>query len=89
MAAGYATILNYLSANFGLTESQAQQIADEKKDIDYTRIVTAIANGKSFEEWNAPETPVDETPEEVPESVMEDVLPEEEELGTDTFIDNQ
>lgn len=89
VAAGYATILNYLSANFGLTESQAQQIADEKKDIDYTRIVTAIANGKSFEEWNAPETPVDETPEEVPESVMEDVLPEEEELGTDTFIDNQ
>ena len=76
VAAGYATILNYLSANFGLTESQAQQIADEKKDIDYTRIVTAIANGKSFEEWNAPETPVDETPEE-------------EELGTDTFIDNQ
>ena len=93
VAAGYATILNYLSANFGLTESQAQQIADEKKDIDYTRIVTAIANGRSFEEWNTPETPADagsdETPEEVPEGVMEDVLPEEEELGTDTFIDNQ
>ena len=94
VAAGYATILNYLSANFGLTESQAQQIADEKKDIDYTRIVTAIANGKSFEEWNAPELPpdagMDEAPlEEVPESGMEDVLPEEEELGTDTFVDNQ
>lgn len=94
VAAGYATILNYLSANFGLTESQAQQIADEKKDIDYTRIVTAIANGKSFEEWNAPELPPDagmnEAPvEEVPESGMEDVLPEEEELGTDTFVDNQ
>lgn len=94
VAAGYATILNYLSANFGLTENQAQQIADEKKDIDYTRIVTAIANGTSFEEWNAPEMPpdagTDEAPvEEVPESVMEDVLPEEEELGTDTFVDNQ
>lgn len=94
VAAGYATILNYLSANFGLTESQAQQIADEKKDIDYTRIVTAIANGKSFEEWNAPELPpdagMDEAPlEEVSESGMEDVLPEEEELGTDTFVDNQ
>ena len=94
VAAGYATILNYLSANFGLTESQAQQIADEKKDIDYTRIVTAIANGKSFEEWNAPELPpdagMDEAPlEEVTESGMEDVLPEEEELGTDTFVDNQ
>lgn len=94
VAAGYATILNYLSANFGLTESQAQQIADEKKDIDYTRIVTAIANGKSFEEWNAPELPpdagMDEAPlEEVPESGMEDVLPEEVELGTDTFVDNQ
>ncbi len=94
VAAGYATILNYLSTNFGLTESQAQQIADEKKDIDYTRIVTAIANGKSFEEWNAPELPpdagMDEAPvEEVPESGMEDVLPEEEELGTDTFVDNQ
>ena len=91
VAAGYATILNYLSANFGLTESQAQQIADEKKDIDYTRIVTAIANGKSFEEWNAPaDAGPDEAPvEEVPESVMEDVLPEEEELGTDTFVDNQ
>lgn len=90
VAAGYATILNYLSANFGLTESQAQQIADEKKDIDYTRIVTAIANGKSFEEWNAPDAGMDEAPvEEVPESGMEDVLPEEEELGTDTFVDNQ
>lgn len=91
VAAGYATILNYLSANFGLTENQAQQIADEKKDIDYTRIVTAIANGKSFEEWNAPaDAGPDEAPvEEVPESVMEDVLPEEEELGTDTFVDNQ
>lgn len=90
VAAGYATILNYLSANFGLTESQAQQIADEKKDIDYTRIVTAIVNGKSFEEWNAPDAGMDEAPvEEVPESGMEDVLPEEEELGTDTFVDNQ
>ena len=56
--------------------------------------MTAIANGKSFEEWNAPELPpdagMDEAPvEEVPESGMEDVLPEEEELGTDTFVDNQ
>ena len=94
VAAGYATILNYLSANFELTESQVQQIADEKKDIDYTRIVTAIANGASFEEWNAskmpPDAGMDETPvEEIPESEMEDVLPEEEELGTDTFVDSQ
>lgn len=93
IAAGYAIILNYLSGEFGLTEGQAQAIAAVRSDREYTRMVTAIAGGRSFENWDEPETP--EVPVQVPtasepeENQIPDMLPEEDGLGSDTFIDNQ
>lgn len=93
VAAGYAVILNYLVDDFGLTESVAQEIAAVRSDWEYTKIVTALANGMSYESWNAPGnevTPDDvQTPSEPSEDVLPDALPEEGELGNDTFIDNQ
>ncbi len=93
IAAGYATILNYLANEFGLTEAQAQAIAAERSDREYTRMVTAIAGGRSFDNWNAPAVPEEpDTEPELPageEEQMPDPLPEEGELGGDTFIDNQ
>lgn len=87
VAAGYATILNILESKYGLTESQAKEIAAERSDIQYTKIVTAIAGGKTFDNWDKPEKPTTEDTD--PDGGMSDLLPEEEELGQDTFIDNQ
>ena len=88
VAADYATILNILESKYGLTESQVREIAAERSDVQYTRIVTAIAGGKTYDNWDAPEKPV--TPENTDvDDGMSDPLPEEEELGQDTFIDNQ
>lgn len=86
VAAGYAVILNYLSVNFDLTEGQAKQIAAEPKDVDYTRIVTAIASGEDYAAWeqSAQQTPV----QTVVEPSMEDLLPEEEELESGSFVEN-
>lgn len=87
VAAGYAAILNILSQEFGLTEAEAKEIAAERSDVTYTRMVTAIAQGKAFGSWNQPEPSPE--PEMPPEDTMEDKLPEEDELGQDTFIVNQ
>lgn len=93
IAAGYAIILNYLSGEFGLTEGQAQAIAAVRSDREYTKMVTAIAGGRSFENWDEPETP--DVPAQAPtasepeENQIPDMLPEEDGLGSDTFIDNQ
>lgn len=84
VAAGYAEILSILSGKYGLTEEQAQAIADEPDDVEYTRMVLAMIQGKQFGSWNEPEIPV------VPDSSsLEDALPEEEELGKEIFINNQ
>lgn len=93
VAAGYAVILNYLVGDFGLTEVMAQEIAAVRSDWEYTKIVTALANGMSYESWNASgnaATPGDiQVPSEPVEEGLPDALPEEGELGNDTFIDNQ
>lgn len=93
VAAGYAVILNYLSNDFGLTEAMAQEIAAVRSDWEYTKIVTAIANGRSYANWNAPVNTVTPGDVQVPsgpaDEGLQDVLPEEDELGSDTFIDNQ
>lgn len=102
VAAGYAEILNLLESNYGLTESQAQEIASLRKDADYTRIITAIAGGQSFEKWSGPKAPGTQNAAEGSEGADEptgaeapaagedpstaDLLPEEEGIGDDTFI---
>lgn len=80
----YTQILALLSERYGLTEEQAQSIADEPDDVQYTRMVLAITQGKGFGSWNQPQEP--EIPVEEP---VEDELPEEEGLGTDIFVNNQ
>lgn len=86
VAAGYATILNILADKYGLTESEAMEIAAVRSDVEYTRMVTAIAQGKAFGSWNEPEPVI---PEEPAAEELRDKLPEEDELGQETFIDNQ
>lgn len=85
--AEYGKILSALSESYGLTEEDAREIAALARDVEYTRTVTAIAQGQVYggnTESNGP----DEEEIQVPDQ-MEDPLPEEEELGGDTFIDNQ
>ncbi|MCM1189412.1 MAG: hypothetical protein NC541_08965 [bacterium] len=90
VAAGYAAILNALEERYGLTESQAKEIASQRNDITYTRMVTAVVEGKSLEKWNEPDAPTaQDTPEEAEDGGMSDPLPEEEELGNGLFIENQ
>lgn len=82
VAAGYTQILEVLADKYGLTEEQAQAIADEPDDQEYTKMVFAIIQGKRFGSWDEPETPAAES------SPLEDELPEEAELGKDIFIDS-
>ncbi len=67
----YASVLAILSDKYQLTDEQAREIAAIKDDVQYTKVVTAIANGESYGE--APER------EERLED-LKDVLPEEKEL---------
>ncbi|MDE6925614.1 MAG: hypothetical protein K2P59_10210 [Acetatifactor sp.] len=79
VAQEYATILNLLYENYGLTEDQARAIAAEPDDIEYTRQVNMIVQGGSYGSWNEPE-PETEAP-------LQDELPEETELPEGNFID--
>ena len=83
--AGYTGILNILAGKYGLTEAQALEIASVRSDYDYTEMVVDIVQGKTYGSWNEPpEEP--ETPEPEP---LPDELPEEGDLGGDSFIQNQ
>jgi len=79
VAQEYATILNLLYENYGLTEDQARAIAAEPDDIEYTRQVNIIVQGGAYGSWIEPE-PVVEVP-------LQDELPEEAELPESNFID--
>lgn len=89
VAEGYAVILNILSDKYGLTENEALEIAAEPNDVEYTRMVTDIARGKAYEsEKESEEKEPEQLPDETEETIQ-DMLPEEAELGNDTFIDNR
>lgn len=79
----YNQMLTILSEKYHLTEAQAQEIANNSSDIEYTRMVMAIAQGESYGSWNQEEVPAEE-PEE-----LTNPLPEESELETVSFIDNR
>ena len=53
--------------------------------LDYTRAVTAVAEGKGYGIGNVPEAPLQ--PESGAEA-LPDELPEEAELEDDNFVDN-
>lgn len=82
----YTVILNILADKYGLSESQVLEIAAEPRDIVYTQIVTAIANGISYDSWKEQPLPEDPDPSDVPVEELPDVLPEESDMGQEDFI---
>ena len=90
VAEGYAEILNILQEEYGMTEKQALTIAGIRKDEEYTRAVVEAAGG-NLSDWitsgnNA--TQDSNSNQGVPEE-LPDLLPEEEELKSLDFYDNQ
>lgn len=75
----YGQMLDILRDKYGLSEDQAKKIANEPDDVEYSRMVRAIAGGAAFGDWTEP---VDRTQDE-----NADLLPEETELQNTEFID--
>lgn len=48
VSAVYSRILDILQDKYGLTEAQALEIAAEPDDVEYTRLVTAVAGGEAY-----------------------------------------
>lgn len=93
VAAGYATILNLLKSEYGLSESQALEISKIWRDVDYTRAVIAAAGGNfdsKVPDKDATGSGNDQGAiENSGESQLPDFLPEEEGLGGENFHDNR
>jgi len=80
----YSLLLNDLTGKYGITEAQALEIAAVKSDLEYTRIVTALALGMPYDSWNGSgntQQPVDEG--------LHNVLPEESDIEQGNFVNNQ
>ena len=79
----YQQLLGELQSRFGLTEEQAAEIAMINNDIDYTRAIYQVVEGTY---GVAPEE--EAVPEPEPEPVIEDVIPGEEDPGSDIVFVN-
>lgn len=92
VAAGYQTVLSILLEKYGLTEEQAREIAAERSDRKYTRMIVEIVLGNGFDSLNEqPSTSGSEqqiSTSESEQADLQDVLPEEEGLGEGEFIEN-
>lgn len=92
VAAGYQTVLNILLEKYGLTEEQAREIAAERSDRKYTRMIVEIVQGNGFDSANdqtSASGSEHQPPASEPEQPdLQDVLPEEEGLGEGEFIEN-
>ncbi len=80
----YKQLLGELESRYGLTEEQAAEIAMIRKDVDYTRAVYQVVNGMYGSE---PETVPEPEPEPEPEP-LQDVIPGEEDPGSDIVFVN-
>ncbi len=82
----YDQMLEILQSKYGLTEEMAETIANEWDDLGYSKMVRSIAGGGTYDEGaensEGQGAPVQEDTEE-----LEDLLPEEEELGNEVFAD--
>lgn len=76
----YAQILSILSEKYHLTEAQALAIAAINNDADYSKMIYDIVDGEGFGSWNQSA--------ETEAEILPDILPEEEELGDISFVDN-
>ena len=87
VTAAYQSVLAILFEKYGLTEEQAMEILSVPSDYTYTEMVVDIVMGKPFGSWNDQgETGGEQESQPAP---APDLLPEEEDLDGDTFIDNQ
>ncbi len=100
----YARIISILFDRYGITEDQAKEIAAIGSSIEYTRAVTAVAEGKGYGAGSTPAVPLqpEDVPEEIPEEVqgepdnqpdesaeaLPDELPEEAGLDDGLFLDD-
>ena len=83
----YQKMLEILSGKYGITELQALQIAGVKSDLQYTRIVTALAEGNGYDnkENNEGQIPDAAPPEQEKDEELPDALPEEAEIEAGGF----
>lgn len=77
----YDRIYDILERDYGLTREAAHTIAFCDSKVDYTRYLTALAAGERISAGGSGEGLT------LPETQMQDVLPEEEELLPPTFLD--
>jgi hypothetical protein len=66
----YEQMLGILQGKYGLTESQALEIAAEPDDVEYTKKVLAVAEGNGYGSWDTTSSQTFE--------VLPDMLPPEE-----------
>ena len=68
-----------LEQKYSLTEQDAQQIAAEPDDIVYTKMILAVTQGRNFNDGEVPDAG---------QEPLEDMLPEESELGETNFVNS-
>lgn len=81
----YAEMLRILEEKYGLTGEKAEEIANLKDDVVYSRIVRRIAAGGSPEDPEDPGEGASEGPAAGTTSGESDLLPEEEDLVRPDF----
>ena len=80
----YSSMVNILRDKYGITEAQALEIAAEKSDLEYTKMVTGIANGMTYDSLRNPGSVQQPVEQELPNE-----LPEESDIGQGNFVDTQ
>lgn len=82
----YSQMLDILQKKYGISEEVAKSIANESDDLKYSKMVRTIASGGTYQPNEQPGTDNSQEPGQPPET-MEDILPEEEEIGDTRFAD--
>ncbi len=78
----FQEILNVLSQKYGLSQEEAQEIADISNNVEYTQRVMTVLQNLGLESWDIPQIVEDATPSNDGEAAAElpDLLPEEKEI---------
>lgn len=78
----FQEILNVLSQKYGLSQEEAQEIADISNNVEYTQRVMTVLQKLGLESWDIPQIVEDATPSNGGETSAElpDLLPEEKEI---------
>ena len=78
----FQEILNVLSQKYGLSQEEAQEIADISNNVEYTQRVMTVLQKLGLESWDMPQSVEEATPSNDGEAAAElpDPLPEEKEI---------